>query len=521
MRASFLREAGLKMESIHSSLPMPKPKVKPTMRRKTFRGRFGSGIFLILALFFSTIPGSEGQQPQLKRPNEVPEEKPPEVKKPKKGKDPRAVGVLQLSGKNKATLIPIAILIDGKFYDASVYKADPIPMALEGGTVYEAEQAGVSQGLFTVGGALHSRNPGGANPWMATGSYVANGTEAPKTKRRAEDVPVGMDNSGDAPPRLTRGSGGTMQGTPSSTPTASSSPAGGESSEKAGRPDASGPAGGPSSASNSSGKGEEKSAAASGSAKTASSDGAGGEQAENYYRPTLRRGKPTEVAPDESKEAPTTGKAQTAEVKGASQEPVQLMAAISDADGPDPRPYTFFWKPGEEDERRQQMLKLAGNEVLAYLKAQAKNAIAVKPTAAKAGTSGRKAAAKVVQPEFENVHFRALDVWANNQPVMVLSAEAHLPASTAGPMGATESYSITVVARTDIYGSLRRLYAGVTDKFHLDVTPKLELIDAVDADGDGRGELLFREATDAGSGYLIYRATADNLWKMFDSLGKE
>jgi hypothetical protein len=505
------------MNSTYAALTMPT--LKPTSRGKIFRSGLGSAVLIILALFHIAIPESEAQRPQLKRPNDVPEEKPPEVKKPKKGKDPRAVGLLQLSGKNKATLIPIAILVDGKFYDASVYKADPVPMALEGGTVYEAEQAGVSQGLFTIGGALHSRNPGSANPWVATGSYVAQGTEAPKTRRKAEDVPVGMDNSGDAPPRLTRGDSGATQGPTSSGATASSPPAGSGSSNKTSVP-AAAPASGTSSSSSSSGKGEEKSAAA-GSDKTAGSDGKGGEQAGNYYRPTLRRGKPTEVAPEEKEEAPIAARAQTAEGKAAIQEPVQLVAAISDAGGPDPKPYTFFWKPGEEDERRQQMLELAGNEVRAYLNAQAKNAITVKQSAAKAGTPGHKAAAKGVKPDFENVHFQSFDVWANNQPVMVLSAEAHLPAPTTGTTGAAESCSITVVARTDIYGNLRKLYAGVTDKFHLDVTPRLELIDAVDADGDGRGELLFRETTDAGSGYLIYRATADNLWKLFDSLGKQ
>jgi hypothetical protein len=40
----------------------------------------------------------------------------------------------------------------------------------------------------------------------------------------------------------------------------------------------------------------------------------------------------------------------------------------------------------------------------------------------------------------------------------------------------------------------------------------------VDADGDGRGELLFRKISDNGNGWVIYRATADKLWKMFDSL---
>jgi hypothetical protein len=35
-------------------------------------------------------------------------------------------------------------------------------------------------------------------------------------------------------------------------------------------------------------------------------------------------------------------------------------------EGPDPQTYKFFWKTGEEEERRNQMLALAGNEVRAY-----------------------------------------------------------------------------------------------------------------------------------------------------------
>ena len=102
-----------------------------------------------------------------------------------------------------ATLIPVAILIDGKFYDASVYKSDPVPMALESGTVYEAEQAGDSVGLFTISGALHSKTAGSPHPWLGAGSYLPHGTEAPKATRKAEDVPVGLDTSANSMPYLT------------------------------------------------------------------------------------------------------------------------------------------------------------------------------------------------------------------------------------------------------------------------------------------------------------------------------
>lgn len=498
------------------------------------------------------VPQSAGQgMPQLKRPHEeAPERKPAESKK-KKVKGPRAVGILQISN-GKATLIPVAILVEGKFYDASVYKAEPVPMALDGGTIYEAEEAGESQGLFTVAGALHSQSSASANPWMGTGSYYKNGTEAAKTTRKAEDVPAGMDSGGDEPPKLTRKSA--SNGSGSTAPTGDSGGGGKPSSEKSG---ANAPVGS-GSAGESSGKGagsaSDKSADESGKKQTtgtgdtatgngpvaqqsagqvpksdessgaATPDGKGqgakAQESENYYRPTLRRGKPTQAAPAEEEttaKVVATGLPTSAGVV-ASAKPVQVMAAISDGGGPQPESFKFFWKEGEEEERRKQMLMLAGSELRAYISARAKKTIGMTPASSgKTGVAKHKAE-KPTEPEFGNVQFRALDVWRNNQPVMILSADAHFPA---GAGAVAETYSITLVSRTDIYGSLRKLYAGVTDRFHLDVTPRLELIDGVDADGDGRGELLFRETSDAGKGYIIYRPTGDNLFKMFDSLGAE
>ena len=530
--------------------------------RKSLRRRLGPAATAILTLFLLPAPHSaaQGDKPQLKRPgNDLPENKPQESKKLKKGKEPRAVGLLEFNSGGKETLVPIAILIDGKFYDASAYKADPTPMALESGTVYEAEQAGDPQGLFTVNGALHSKSAGSAHPWVGSGSYLPQGMEAPKNTRKAEDVPVGLDISGgDEPPRLTRkgaakptatpdasstaGATGPATEKPGTTAPASAEPASDSSKARSSGQDAPKPIVQPTTdkAADQSAK-QQSPAPGTGSDKTSSQTSQGqtargqtsqtqeppkpasaSPSPDDYYRPALRRGKPTQPAPDEDSAVAKKGeKAESGTAANpAGTMPVHVVAAISDAAGPEPQSYKFFWKTGEEEERRNQMLAAAGDEVRAYAAALVKNQILARPAVAKPGVAARKTPIKQAPPVLENVQFRVFDVWLTNQPVMILSAEAHF-AGAPGTAVSVEPYSIMLVTRTDIYGNLRKLYSGVTDKFHLDVTPRLELIDVVDADGDGRGELLFRETSDAGSGYAIYRATADKLWKMFDSLNAE
>ena len=492
---------------------------------------------------------SPAQRPQLKRPEEAPE-KPPEPKPKKNVKGPRAIGVLQINASGKDTLIPIAILVDGKFYDASAYKADPVPMALESGTVYEVEKSGDSQGLFTVRGALHSSSAQSATPWLGSGSYVLNGAEPAKTTHKAEDKPRDLDNDSDAPPRLTKGkkdagtssppAGGASAGTGAKSEGGNSEKGSGQKTETAAdseKPDDSQSGGTPAKGGASSSGGaasDQQSSGQQGEQKPTQKDagqGSGGEaqEAGNYYRPTLRRGKPTEEAPDEKQDHPAAtkagdsgGKPAGADTAVGDGERAEFIPAVSDAGGPSPEPFVFFWKEGEEADREKQILTLAKNEVKAYVKAREQGAIpaktAGKGASTRAAASGKKATVES-DPAFEKVQFRGFDLWRNNQPVMVLTAEAHfLP--KAGTSEAPFIYNVTIAARTDIYGDMKKLYAGVTDKFHLDVTPRLELIDAVDADGDKRGELLFRETTDAGSGYLIYRATGDTLYKMFDSLNE-
>jgi hypothetical protein len=484
---------------------------------------------------------------------ELPQIMPSEHKLPtKKDLGPRAVAILQLGSKGKASLVPITIMIDGKFWDASAYKADPVPMALESGTVYEVESTGSSQGLFTVGSALHSNSVNAPVPWLGTGDWVPAGTEKKNTVMTAKATPVGLNDT-DPPPRLTRDASkvwpqkqapSTPSASPSGPSTSSPSSAGNSSDEP---PRLTKPASesneGPATSSNSkpaqagSTPSAPNTSGSSSGSKPASAKASPGENipvddsgADAAGRPVLRRGKPAvsfadEDIPGYSKPgaAPSVKSGSATDAKAASApEPLKLIPAVSDAHGPEAHSYAFEWLKGEEEQRRDQMLALAKQQLATYLKAEAKEETT--PEDHPAHGLHRVSAKKSLEPVFENSRMIAYDLWLTNQPVLVFTAEAHLPPSAtsqqAGPYRDL-IYSITIAAYPDIYNNLHKLYIGVTDKYHLDVTPKLELIDAVDADGDGRGELLFRETSDSGTGWVIYRATADSLWKMYDSLNPQ
>jgi len=58
--------------------------------------------------------------------------------------------------------------------------------------------------------------------------------------------------------------------------------------------------------------------------------------------------------------------------------------------------------------------------------------------------------------------------------------------------------------------------SNITDSSRLDVTPRLELIDAVDVDGAGPAELLFREYSFDHKSFIIYNVSRNAATKMFE-----
>src|SRR5450432_1110035 len=200
-------------------------------------------------------------------------------------------------------------------------------------------------------------------------------------------------------------------------------------------------------------------------------------------RPLLRRSKPGD-APQKFEDKDF---ASTAPVK-------EHFLAVSDAGGPEARSYVLFAKPDEVITFRRKLEAMASGTVRALYKV------------------GVVARTKPVA--FTNAQMQTFDLTNSNDPVLVFTATVDTGDKTLGTAHAT----VTVVARVDIYGELRQLVAEATDDHHLDVYPRLEFLDAADADGDGSGELVFRETSDNGSGFVVYRAGLDKVWTMFDSL---
>jgi hypothetical protein len=388
------------------------------------------------------------------------------AKKRQGSKGPRAVGVLELAANGKAHLVPVTIMIDGKFYDAGAYKADPVPMALQPETVYEALKAGVSQGLFTVSGAMNENDS-----WIADGKWRSvadikaeterNKAEAAKKAYKAPEEVAG-------PPKLKRAPQSGDQTSASNPP---------DSRPKETPPANSAP----------------KNDSASSTPSTEKSDSQNTINAPD--RPMLRRQPVSDTTHEQTKagnaDEPLNG-------------PIQLIPAVSDGDGAEPRPYTYQLKPEEEQKFLKTMTAMATDEV----RTRASQLLAESEPAVK---STRKQARPAITPELQDVQMHVFDLTSSNEPVLVLTATATVPNARL-PL----QYSTALVAREDIYGELHKVFAQTTDNQHLDAIPKYEFIDAVDVDGDGRGELLFRTTRDRGTAFNIYAVIGDRLWPIFE-----
>jgi hypothetical protein len=364
----------------------------------------------------------------------------------------RATSLAELTTDNKGTvtahLIPITILDEGVFRDATMYKATPVPMALDNGVVYEAQKSGEVVGYVTVIGRA-AKDKNGA--WAALGKWQPPSAPRPA----ATPAPAAADER----PRLHRGDSPASASTSANTPPPAASPSPTPSSSAAPSP--------------------------SPTATPAAQEPV----PEDPNRPVLRRGRPQPQAassPSSATSAPSSASASstgpvTAAAKLSAAPGTQMLVAVSDTESTDIRSFNFAWKKGEQEEMEAKLRRVA----LTNLPREG----------------------PLNDRSLTHVAIRSLDLDLSNEAVMVLTAEI--------PRHASPRY-LTLIARVDMEGKPQQVAVSITDASRLDVTPRLELIDAVDVDGDGVAELLFRQYAFDTVSYVVFSVGRSTVSKVFE-----
>ena len=80
--------------------------------------------------------------------------------------------------------------------------------------------------------------------------------------------------------------------------------------------------------------------------------------------------------------------------------------------------------------------------------------------------------------------------------------------------GANEKF-VTLIAQPDLYGGVNVLVKNVTDATHLDDAPRMRLVDAVEAEKDNRGELLFELRGTTERQFALYRVLRGDATRIF------
>jgi len=403
---------------------------------------------------------------------------------PAKKTNPRAVAVLQVLPSGKARLLPVSIFLDGKYYDARYYMAKPVPLALYDQTVYEALKDGLPTGEFTVHTAQISPTviwgEGDWKPGSATGSSTKIGKSAgsasndkavsqvvfpgtvkeTKEERRADKREEKDHKKNKPEPR------------PASTTPPPSNPPNDDNDPD--RPVL-------------------RKAETEPQVKLNPADLTPKQPADDSDRPVLTRSKTTEQVEPEKLIAPKAG------IPGA-----KYIVAVSDPDPMENRPYDYHWTDAEKAKYNQQFSKMAMDAIRKF------------------AASGDTRVPLAPDAKLSDVQLRAMDLDYSNSPYLIFSAQVD-PTGTvptaksaqAAP-GELGTFYATMVVRVSSSGEMIRLMTKVTDSKHLDMASRYDLIDAVDANGDSRAELLFRRTNDEGSKYVLYSVTPFQLTQVFE-----
>jgi hypothetical protein len=383
----------------------------------------------------------------------------------------RSIAVLEWTGEaghpKTIRLVPVAILdgsrLEGdQLQDAGLYLARPQPLALSGEVEYELQQNGKPVGLFDIKNAGHEQGS-----WVGYGAWKPLPRPIPKPTMAevARSLRERDDEESDQPILHRKH------------PAAESSSGSGNNSGTTSSPSAPAPPADP-----------DRPVLKQSKKKPPEDSGhVDSLDVTDPDRPKLKRGKSAsslEVLPTLMGLPPD----------------MQQDVAISDAKSRPEHSWTFTWANPDDEAKMK-----------SDLEAMARDALGLNPppTPAPRKTTSRKNAYPAPPPHAPllDENFRVFELAYGSGATLVLTAR------TDGPL-ARQKF-VALIAQPDFYGNLIVLLKYVAGGAHLDDTPRMSLIDAVDALADNRGELLFELRGQTQRQFALYRILRGQAEKLF------
>ncbi len=456
----------------------------------------------------------------------------------KKPDEPRAVSILEWvgdPGKPVASrIVPLSVFVNGQYQDGGLYLAQPAPLTVENDTLYELQQAGVPKGTFYVAGG---QEVGGA--WFGYGQWKPLAPPKPPKKLAPSKVPpkVVQDNDPDRPYLKNSSPGSSSAGATAPAddpdkPTLHRSPNSSDSGQSTASTSGSG--------SGSSGTASTTSSASSndpdqptlhrrsGDDSTQSASGAG-TAPDDPDRPHLRKqsaaaaaasnddgspvssvneGDPDRPKLSHGKPAATQALLEPTKLTGVPPN-LQQMTAISDPVNREEHPFAYPWPDPAEATRMQAAVEQLAMKAVLSDGVSPSQLIGPAPAAAKPvkttspkSTTAHKAPPKSTPVVLSDKDFRAYELSYDGGATVVFTAKATIGPNNAG---VTQEKYVTIIAQPDFNGDPQARLQSVTDAKHLDITPRMKLVDAVDTDGDNRAELIFELMRTSDRQFAIYK----------------
>jgi hypothetical protein len=192
---------------------------------------------------------------------------------------------------------------------------------------------------------------------------------------------------------------------------------------------------------------------------------------------------------------------------------MQQAVAVSDAKTRAEHPWSYSWADPEDEVKMKASLEEIARSALGLNAPPPPPAPAPKRTAARRSAKPAPPAPEPPPAPLLDERYRVFELAYGSGATLVLSAH------TDGPLA--QRKFITLVAQPDLYGNTLVLLKNVTDGTHLDETPRMRLVDAVDALADNRGELLFELRGQTQRQFALYRVLRGQAEKLFVGGGGE